>query len=97
MSECEIIIIKQGKEERFRQRAGLSFQALAARCATPLEFDCRASDCGICIVKVLAGENQLSPLKENEADFLRAMRAEADERLACQCRIFGDVKIELEF
>jgi ferredoxin len=97
MSECEITIISKGNEHTFRQRKGLSFQALAARTAIPIEFDCRKSDCGICIIKVQAGTEQLSPAKEAEQDFLRAMHADADERLACQCRIYGNVRVEVEF
>ena len=31
-----------------------------------------------------------------EKDFLAAMRADPDERLACQTRILGDVRVEVE-
>jgi len=61
-----------------------------------LEFDCLKGDCGVCIVRVRAGQDLLSPPSEVEADFLKAMQAERDERLACQCRAFGDVILELE-
>ena len=29
--------------------------------------------------------------------FLNSMRADKDERLACQCRIFGTITIEVEY
>ena len=35
----------------------------------------------------------LSPYNAKEKDFLQAMRADPDERLACQTRIMGDVEI----
>jgi ferredoxin len=79
--------------QTFELRAGLGLQALAARCPTVLEFDCRKADCGICLVRIEAGAEHLSPLTESERDFLKAMRADADERLACQCRVLGDVKV----
>ena len=77
-------------------RRGLGLQALAAREKTPLEFDCRAADCGICIIRVLGGADALSPVTPAEKDFLAAMRASPDERLACQVRLSGDVKIQID-
>lgn len=78
-------------------REGLGLQALAVReKTTPLEFDCAKADCGICIVRVMAGGENLSPKTVAEADFLRAMHADPDERLACQCRVLGDVSIKVE-
>ena len=32
----------------------------------------------------------VSKIQKKEADFLKAMRADDDERLACQVRVFGD-------
>ena len=32
---------------------------------------------------------------EDERDFLETMAAEDDERLACQCSVSGDVKLEV--
>jgi ferredoxin len=81
----------------YELRRGLGFQALAAQHPeTPLEFDCRGADCGICIMRVRSGAENLTPQTSEEADFLKAMRAEPDERLACQCRVLGDVEVELE-
>ena len=61
-----------------------------------LEFDCKKGDCGICILKLMDGEENLSDPTEVEADFLKAMGALPQERLACQCRVFGPVSFELE-
>lgn len=78
-------------------RRGLGWQALCARHTdTPLEFGCRNADCGTCIFRVVQGEENLSPRNEREKDFLQAMRADPDERLACQTRIMGDVEIYLD-
>jgi ferredoxin len=78
-------------------RKGLGFQAICATTPTPLEFDCRHADCGICIFKVLKGMSNLSEPTIPERDFLKAMHAGPEERLGCQTRIFGDVDIEVEF
>jgi ferredoxin len=88
---------KKEPEESIRIRTGLGFQALCAAHETPIEFDCREADCGICIVTVTKGMENLSPPTPSEKDFLKAMNADERERLACQCRINGDVSVEVEY
>ena len=78
-------------------RRGLGFQAVCARTETAIEFSCRQADCGICIVRIDANAENLSPPTVREADFLKAMRADADERLACQCRIMGDITVSTDY
>ncbi len=96
MSEVQVIIESKGDRRCYRLRRGLGLQALHAQQTTPLEFDCRKADCGICIVRVRAGQENLSPPTADEADFLRAMHADADERLACQIRLHGDASFFLD-
>ena len=62
---------------------------------TSILFGCRDGACGACIVKVLDGADNLSPMRDSERDFLETMAAEEDERLACQCRVHGDVRVEV--
>lgn len=94
--QVTVAIVTRRGETKHALRAGLGLQALAAREKTPLEFDCRGADCGICIVRVLQGQAALSAKTPAEKDFLAAMRAEPDERLACQARCLGDVKLLIE-
>jgi ferredoxin len=94
MSEqVEITIHHKGTCERHQLRKGLGLQALCAREKTPIELDCREADCGICLVRVLSGADHLSPMTPAEKDFLKAMHADPDERLSCQCRVLGDVEL----
>lgn len=62
---------------------------------TSILFGCRDGACGACMVKVLEGAEHISPMESDEKDFLETMAAEDNERLACQCKVFGDVKIEV--
>ena len=62
---------------------------------TSILFGCRDGACGACMVKVLEGRENLSKMEESEQDFLETMAAEDDERLACQCRVLGDVTLEV--
>lgn len=92
-SQIRVRIGSASGEQEVRVRAGLGFQGLCARHRTPIEFDCRKADCGICIVRIDAGADNLSAPTPSEADFLQAMRAASNERLACQTRILGDVAV----
>ena len=92
------VVIKRGEvAQTISVRRGLGFQAICAKHSTGIEFDCRASDCGICAVKILSGQENLSPKTEAEADFLKAMKADDDERLACQARILGAVEVLVDY
>lgn len=62
---------------------------------TSILFGCRDAACGSCIIRVLEGAENLSLMQDNERDFLETMAAESNERLACQCRVRGDIKIEV--
>ena len=62
---------------------------------TSILFGCRDGACGACMVKVKKGMENLSPIDEEEQDFLETMAAEPDERLACQCTVKGDVILEV--
>jgi predicted metalloenzyme YecM/ferredoxin len=92
------ITIKSPKGiETFAVRSGLGFQAICSAHKTPIEYDCRKADCGICAFRVLEGAEHLSPPTEPEKDFLKAIHADPDERFACQVRVFGDVTIEVDY
>ncbi|MDE3269111.1 MAG: 2Fe-2S iron-sulfur cluster-binding protein [Pseudomonadota bacterium] len=97
MKTCKVVIRCPAKSPRtYEIRNGLGFQALAAKYKdTALEFGCRNADCGICVLRVVAGMDNLYPRNTKESDFLQAMRADPDERLACQARIKGDICVEL--
>ena len=62
---------------------------------TSILFGCRDGACGACMVRILDGSENLSPMQDDEKDFLETMAAEPDERLACQCKVRGDVTLEV--
>jgi ferredoxin len=95
-AEVNIKIIHNNKTLNYKCRKGLGFQALSVMNKTPIEYDCRKADCGICIIRILKGQENLSPPTSSEQDFLKAMKADSEERFACQCRVLGDITVELE-
>ena len=88
----QLKIMPEGKIIEVRN--GLGFQALERK-TNSIEFDCRKADCGVCLIKVTKGIENLSEADARERDYLKAMGAQQSERLACQARIFGDVEIEV--
>ena len=62
---------------------------------TSILFGCRDGACGACMIRVKEGAENLSPMQDHERDFLETMAAEPNERLACQCRVLGDVVLEV--
>lgn len=62
---------------------------------TSILFGCRDGACGACMIRIIEGADNLSPMMDDERDFLETMAAEPNERLACQCKVKGDVKIEV--
>jgi hypothetical protein len=69
--QVKVTISHKGTDTDYTLRQGLGLQALAAAAETPIEFDCREADCGICIVRVQKTQRiYLSPPPRN-AIFLR--------------------------
>ncbi len=95
--DVQVDITCRDESQTVKVRRGVGFQAVSAKYKAGIEYDCRASDCGICAIKIVTGQECLSPKTAAEADFLKAMGADDDERLACQTRILGDVKILVDY
>jgi ferredoxin len=59
-----------------------------------LLFGCREANCGTCLMEVLSGADALSPMTPNEREMLDIIAPDHPHaRLACQCRVRGDVCI----
>lgn len=59
----------------------------------PLKFGCRQGQCGACAIKIISGEENLSPKTKQEQETLNRLKLDS-QRLACQCAIKGDVVID---
>lgn len=61
----------------------------------PLKFGCTRGDCGVCAVKVLLGQDNLTRQSKQEVQTLKNKHLDSTNyRLACQCAINGDVTLE---
>ena len=64
------------------------------RIGASIPFGCRNGICGTCIMKVNKGLENIAPMEEKEKNTLSMFGAGPQNRLACQCKINGDVEIE---
>lgn len=51
--------------------------------------------CGTCRIRILRGEQYLSPVRESEKKRLEAVNAHRNDRLACQTYAYGNIEIEI--
>jgi 2Fe-2S ferredoxin len=67
----------------------------ARRCGIPVSTACVGrGTCGLCRVRVQAGEENLSPFADAEKRHLGNVYFLTKERLACQARVLGDATVE---
>lgn len=56
-----------------------------------VEFNCKNGVCGTCMIDIVKGEENLSPLTKEEKDLARDKK----HRLACQCKLKkGELEID---
>ncbi|MEM9002910.1 MAG: 2Fe-2S iron-sulfur cluster-binding protein [Cyanobacteria bacterium P01_F01_bin.86] len=69
---------------------GTSFTTICDDYPTGILLGCRDAACGVCLIEVLEGVQDLSPITEGEEILIEAL-AEGipGARLACQCKIEG--------
>jgi ferredoxin len=92
-AECKVVIASTGEVFWLPRNTYLvDAQELGV---AGLIFGCRAGACGICVIEVTAGAENLSPCEESEAGLLEALGFhQRSVRLACQCRLHGDIVID---
>ncbi len=61
--------------------------------SAPLKFGCCQGNCGTCAIKVVNGEENLSPKTKQEKITLSKLGLNS-HRLACQCAVKGDIVME---
>lgn len=72
---------------------GQPLARIIQRSGADVTFGCRQGSCGSCRVRVLQGQENLSPRSREERDFLALLGAESDERLACQLTVNGNCEL----
>jgi ferredoxin len=73
---------------------GARLQDIADAGGADLTFGCRNGSCGTCRIRVRTGSEHCSAMAPEERDFLSALDAPEDHRLACQVRVEGNIDVE---
>ncbi len=74
---------------------GKNLHDLCLEKESSLPFGCTEGNCGTCIIKIKTGEENLNKKTEQEKITLDMMGCDdEDHRLACQCKIQGDLEFE---
>lgn len=61
---------------------------------TSLLFGCREASCGTCLMEVVSGMDNISPITSEEQELLDVLAPDNPHaRLACQCVVIGDIRI----
>jgi ferredoxin len=76
---------------------GANLRDVAETEAASISFGCEQGICGTCLIEVASGADNLSDAEEIEEETLQAMGAEEGQRLACQCRVEGDITVKNAF
>ena len=70
----------------------ISLLAASSKAGVPLNHRCGGhARCGTCLITVVEGAEHLSEMGMAESRVLKALRAQPDQRLACQAWARGDV------
>jgi len=73
---------------------GVALRAVAEASGADVTFGCGTGSCGTCRVRVVEGLEHCSEAGREEKDFLQALQAPPDHRLACKVCVKGNLEIE---
>lgn len=77
--------------------AGTSVFAASSKAELPIPSQCGGKcACALCRVKLVEGEDLVSPIEWDEEGHMGNVFYLTRERLSCQTRVYGDVVVELE-
>lgn len=87
---AKILFVKESLTQEVP--VGADFQRIHSLYPTlPLRFGCRNGECGVCVLFIEKGMENLTKRTPEEVKTLRRKNFPPECRLACQCAINGDI------
>ena len=84
----------QDNQHNIKTEPGRKLLDICDEFNTPILFGCRACSCSTCLIEVVQGSENLSPITESEQVLLSVMAENHKQaRLACQCIVNGSISI----
>ncbi|MCY4440305.1 MAG: 2Fe-2S iron-sulfur cluster-binding protein [Deltaproteobacteria bacterium] len=81
--------------QSFEVEDGTTILVAAIRNGVTLRHDCTEAICGTDKVRIVAGENNLSAMDDNEELTLSMLESDPADRLGCVAKVLGDVIVEI--
>ena len=89
-----ISISFEDNQQNIKTEPGRKLLDICDEFNSPILFGCRACSCSTCLIEVLQGSENLSPITESEQVLLSVMAEDNNQaRLACQCIVNGSISI----
>lgn len=86
-------VILEGEQFELEINEGENMLDAALDRDVELDYSCRNGSCDSCLVRILAGINNVSPPTQAEIDMIGEEEIQKGFRLSCQVRVNGPVKI----
>ena len=84
----------QGTQQTVDVEEGADLREVTQKNGWPIPYGCENGICGTCLISIPEGQENLSSAEATEQQTLKAMgKADGAHRLACQCKVNGDVTI----
>lgn len=90
-----ITVTAMPSKRTFSVKPGESLLEILERNDLPIEAGCRMGMCGADPVTIIAGQENLTPPKENECETLARLGLDKNCRMACSARVVGNVTLSL--
>lgn len=94
MSDSSCTVTNAGTGQSATCNKGDAFRDVAQAQDLGIPFGCENGICSTCLIQINKGMENLNERTEQEEFTLDARGANDDMRLACQCKINGDVEFE---
>lgn len=97
MTSEKVCIHFDDDQQQIEVDPGQSLTDICDQHPTAILFGCRNAVCGTCLIEVLQGAENLSPVQAEEQDLLSILAPEnSAARLACQCLVLqGSIRVQV--